>query len=353
MRMSLPKLSDLLRVSLIYLAVTLSVWTFIGPLSATGSAREPQDQTEVIDEVASSEVYLEDEADLKLIVVLLIAFAFLAIFGLIYVVKSHRALSSNFKLIEQQRNKISDQNEALAFQNESLEELNIEKNNMLSVVAHDLKTPLGNIQGLVGLLLLDKPNYTKEQQEYMSIIKKVSQDALHMVNNMLNVHKIESELQQMTLGKYNLVDIVQAVVKLHEPLAATQQIQIEVVDDDKEYLAETDKQYFHQIISNILSNAVKFSPDGSLVQISFGDSGNTITVSVKDDGPGISAGDQKRLFSGYQKITSQTTGEEQSTGFGLAIVSRLVEKLQGKIKVDSAPNEGTVISVEIQKNTTE
>ena len=187
----------------------------------------------------------------------------------------------------------------------------------------------------------------------MSIIKKVSQDALHMVNNMLNVHKIESELQQMTLGKHNLVDIVQTVVKLHEPLAATQQIQIEVVDGDKEYLAETDKQYFHQIISNILSNAVKFSPDGSLVEIIFVDSGKTITVSVKDDGPGISAGDQKRLFSGYQKITSQTTGEEQSTGFGLAIVSRLVEKLQGKIKVDSAPNEGTVISVEIQNNTAE
>ena len=160
MRMSLPKLSDLLRVSLIYLAVTLSVWAFIGPLTATGSALEPQDRTEVIDEVASSEVYLEDADDLKLIVVLLIAFAFLAMFGLIYVVKSHRALSSNFKLIEQQRNKISDQNEALAFQNESLEELNIEKNNMLSVVAHDLNTPLGNIQGLVGLLLLDKPNYT-------------------------------------------------------------------------------------------------------------------------------------------------------------------------------------------------
>ena len=154
----------------------------------------------------------------------------------------------------------------------------------------------------------------------------------------------------MTLAKHNLVDIVQTVAKLHEPLASTRQIQIELKDADKEFIAETDKQYFHQIISNLLSNAVKFSPDGNMVYISFADSGNTITVSVIDEGVGISAGDQKRLFSGYQKITSQSTGEEQSTGFGLAIVSRLVEKLQGKIKVDSAPNKGTTISVEIQKN---
>jgi signal transduction histidine kinase len=340
------KLRRSFSISLIYVTIFITALLFIPHARAeVYSAQEPGSEL-VQSGGADDDLTAEETEQLKVIVILLVVFAFIAMFGLIYVVKSHRELKNNYRIIETQRNEISEKNEALAFQNESLEELNIEKNNMLSVVAHDLKVPLGNIQGLVGLLLLEKDKLTKQQLDYLDIIKKVVIDGTNMVNNMLNVHKIESELQQMNLAKHDLIDIVNTVIRSHESLAATKNIVVELKDSPDELWINTDKQYFHQIISNLLSNAIKFSPENSTVSICFHDRDYSVLVSVCDEGPGISPEDQKRLFSGYQKITSNKTGEQASTGFGLAIVRRLVEKLDGKIKIESELDKGTTISVE-------
>ena len=345
--MRIHKLKRFLSISLIYVAIFLPALQF----SSEAFAVSPEKMENITTLVVSEAVAVDNGDQLKFIVILLVVFAFIAMFGLVYIFKSHRELKNNYRIIETQRNQIGEKNEALAFQNESLEELNIEKNNMLSVVAHDLKVPLGNVQGLIGLLLLDKDKFTKQQLEYLDIIKKVAIDGTNMVNNMLNVHKIESELQQMTLANHDLVEVVNTVIQSHEALAGTKNIDIEIGKGSESVSIRTDKQYFHQIISNILSNAIKFSPDNSSVKIRFEDKEHSVVVSVSDEGPGISQSDQKRLFSGYQKITTQKTGEETSTGFGLAIVRRLVEKLDGKIKVDSTLGSGTIISVEFMKTT--
>ena len=294
--------------------------------------------------------HLDDPEQLRLMVILLVIFALLSLFGMLYVVNTNKILQSNNKLIIEQKNKISDQKDALEFQNETLEELNIEKNNMLSVVAHDLKVPLGNIQGLVGLMYLQKDNLTPEQVEYLDLIKKVSFDGSSMVDNMLNVHKIEAELQKMTLARYDILQIIENVVKAQRTSADSKHVGIEVLCDKDEVFIETDKQYFHQIISNLLSNAIKFSPEGSLIEISVEDSNSSIHVNVKDEGPGMNPSDQKRIFTGYQKITGSNGEEFKSTGFGLAIVSKLSEKLGAKINVDSVQGEGTTIGIEVRKS---
>ena len=346
MPMRIPRLKGFLSISLIYVAIILPTLKF----SAEAFAIAPE-KLENIAELVVSDATVDDSGDqLKYIVILLVIFAFVAMFGLIYVFKSHNELKNNYRIIETQRNQISEKNEALAFQNESLEELNIEKNNMLSVVAHDLKIPLGNIQGLVGLLLLDKDKFTVQQLEYLNIIKKVSIDGTGMVNNMLNVHKIESELQKMTLGNHDIVEVVKNVIKSHESLARMNNIDVKIKNSPGSLKIHTDKQYFHQVISNILSNAIKFSPENSTVIIKFENKEYSVVVSIIDTGSGISQTDQKRLFSGYQKITSDKTGEDASTGFGLAIVRRLVEKLDGKIRVDSEIDKGTTMSVEFIKS---
>ncbi len=285
---------------------------------------------------------------LKFVVVLVIVFALLAIFGLIFVVRSYGVLKKQYGVIESQHQEIADKNEELAFKNESLEELNLEKNNMISVVAHDFKAPLGNIQGLVELIKLNKEALNEDQLNYLELLKKVSQDTAEMVDVMLDVHRIESELHELTLHDYNIIELIDKAIKLQEPTAHLKKLKIILEPDMESYTLKTDKQYFQQIISNILKNAIDFSPEKSTVTILVEDNKNAVSISITDEGPGISNSDQKRLFSGYSKLEGE--GEKgKPTGIGLVIVLRLLEKLQGKIDVQSEKGKGSTFKVELLK----
>ncbi len=300
-------------------------------------------------QAVQSETYLEDLSNMRMVVLLVIAFAFVIMFGLIYMVKSHRELKHQYVIIDKQKNEIADKNEQLAHNNESLEEMNIEKNNVLSVVAHDLKTPLGNIQGLVELITLDKDKLKKEQKEYLALISKVATDGISMVNNMLDVHKIEAELKEMILINTNVYDIIEKVIKLHEPSMMAKKVQANVEIENRELHINTDPQYLRQIISNFFSNAVKYTPANTSVDIKVIERDNYIKISVSDSGKGISTDQMKRLFAGY-KVANPNAEDKSSPGFGLLITRRLVDKLKGKISAENkVSNKGAVFTVELLK----
>lgn len=302
-----------------------------------------------IAQTIQNDEYLEDLSNMRTVVLLLIAFAFVIMFGLIYVVKSHRELKQQYTIIDKQKNEIAEKNEQLAFNNDSLEEMNTEKNNVLSVVAHDLKTPLGNIQGLIELLGLNKKNLSKDQLEYMTLISKVSTDGISMVNNMLDVHKIEAELKAMVLINTNVLEIMDKVIKLHEPLALSKKVQLNIDISNRDLEIRTDAQYLRQIISNLVSNAIKYTSENSIVEIKVKELDNIVQISVIDNGKGISKEQMKRLFAGY-KVAGSNKDEKSSPGFGLLITRRLVDKLKGKISVENkATGLGAVFTVELLK----
>lgn len=294
--------------------------------------------------------YIEDLSQMRVVVLLLIAFAFVIMFGLIYVVKSHRELKHQYSIIDKQKNEIAEKNNELAFINDSLEEMNVEKNNVLSVVAHDLKTPLGNIQGLVELVYLNKETLTEEQTKYLDLIKKVVVDGTSMVNNMLDVHKIEGELKEMTLVQTNVFQTIDKVVKLHEPFANTRKVEVKIKYTNADLSINTDAHYMRQIISNLVSNAIKYTKEESKVDISIEENDNSIEILISDEGPGIRDDQMKRLFAGYNPSQNGADEDKTSTGFGLLITRRLIEKLQGKISVSNKPNGGgAVFKVELLK----
>ena len=272
----------------------------------------------------------------------------MAIFGLTFVVRSYRELKKQYKVIESQHGEIGEKNEELAGKNETLEELNMEKNNMISVVAHDLKAPLGNIQGLVELIKLEAQLLTEDQVQYLELMKKVSGDASAMVDIMLNVHRIESELHQLTLLEYDIIELLHKVINLHEPAAQLKKTSIIFEPEVSNCLINTDKQYFQQIISNITQNAVEYSPENSTITIVLVESDKKVTISIADEGPGIVESDQKRLFGGYKKMATED-GTDKPAGIGLAIAFRLLEKLHGKIEVKSALGRGATFIVELNK----
>ena len=293
--------------------------------------------------------YMEDLSNMRMIVLLLVAFAFVIAFGLIYVVKSHRELKHQYTIIDKQRHEISEKNDQLAFSNDSLEEMNIEKNNVLSVVAHDLKTPLGNIQGLIELMNLNKDNLTKDQSEYLELISKVVSDGIGMVNNMLDVHKIEAELKEMVLVNTNVYDIIDKVIKLHEPSTLSRKVQLNVEISNRELDIKTDAQYLRQILSNLVSNAVKYTAEESAVDIKVVENEKSLKISVSDNGKGIDSDKMKRLFAGY-KVAGKSENERAAPGFGLLITRRLVDKLKGKISVENkASGSGAIFVVELLK----
>ncbi|VAW29611.1 hypothetical protein MNBD_BACTEROID06-218 [hydrothermal vent metagenome] len=303
-----------------------------------------------IAQTAQNEQYLEDLSNMRMVVLLLIAFAFVIMFGLIYVVKSHRELKHQYTIIDKQKNEIAEKNEELAFSNDSLEEMNTEKNNVLSVVAHDLKTPLGNIQGLVELINLKKDKISKDQSDYLDLISKVVTDGIGMVNNMLDVHKIESELKEMVLIDTNVYDIIEKVIKLHEPSMMAKNVQVNVGINNRDLQINTDAQYLRQIISNLFSNAVKYTPKGTTVEVEVSENDNFIEISVSDHGNGISSDQMKRLFAGYKKVAENVEKDKVSPGFGLLITRRLVDKLKGKISVENkVMGSGAIFKVELLK----
>ncbi len=298
---------------------------------------------------AQNEQYLEDLSNMRMVVLLLIAFAFVIMFGLIYVVKSHRELKHQYTIIDKQKNEIAEKNEELAFSNDSLEEMNIEKNNVLSVVAHDLKTPLGNIQGLVELINLKKDKISKDQNDYLNLINKVVTDGISMVNNMLDVHKIESELKEMVLINTNVYDIIEKVIKLHEPAMMAKNVQVSVDINNRDLHINTDAQYLRQIISNLFSNAIKYTPKDTTVDIKVSENDNFIKITVSDSGKGVNPDQKKRLFAGY-KVAENVENDKISPGFGLLITRRLVDKLKGKISVENkVTGSGAIFKVELLK----
>ncbi len=285
---------------------------------------------------------------MKLLVVLIIVISFISIMAIILIIKSKKALQEQFQIIESQHSEIEEKNNALSFNVESLKELNIEKNNIISVAAHDLRTPLDNIEGLVNLVLLEKVTLSEDQMKYLKLVKETTIKARSTITNILDIHKIESEQEQMELTRVNYLDSIKEIIKGFEETAFSKNIgmvfEYEHIRTDK---INTDRKYFKQIISNLLSNAIKYANENTKVVVLVIETENTIRISVVDQGPGIDDNLKKRLFAPYSQL--KKGGKDKVTGLGLMIARKLVERLNGKFRLETVVGEGSTFSVEFFK----
>jgi len=232
----------------------------------------------------------------------------------------------------------------IAKKNAELERLNREKNRFLGMAAHDLRNPLHTILGYSDFLMQisDQP----EQQEYLQIIHNVSQFMARLVDDLLDVAKIEAGDLQLAYNPVNLASLITHNAAINRPLAATKQIEIIYQLDETVPTALIDSAKMQQVLNNLISNAIKFSKSGNKVVIRLERAEENFLISVKDDGPGIAPEQQSRLFQPFQQGQVGTEGEK-STGLGLAIVKRIVEGHGGKIWFESEPGQGTIFFVSI------
>ncbi|MEO9483681.1 MAG: tetratricopeptide repeat-containing sensor histidine kinase [Ekhidna sp.] len=252
-------------------------------------------------------------------------------------------MSRYYRLKTDSNKRLSVLNNEIQSRNESLSALNEEKNNLISVVAHDLQNPLSGIIGAVDLL--DNKELEEDQKKLMGLIKISSSRMLKMITDILNVEAIEKSAESMNIESYNLSEAVTAVCDSFSKQADAKQISINAsIASDIQALV--DERYAVQIIENLVSNAIKFSPEGKQVEVKLSADSGKATLVVSDEGPGLNDADKAKLFQRFQRLSAKPTGNESSTGLGLSIVKQLVEKMGGAVRCESELGKGASFFVE-------
>ncbi|TAE21484.1 MAG: hybrid sensor histidine kinase/response regulator [Candidatus Kapaibacterium sp.] len=274
-------------------------------------------------------------------------------------VRATLALQDSYKEIKHQREKLETQNHELLA-------LNQEKNEFLGIAAHDLKNPLNNIADLARIIEQDTDSMTlAEIQDFAKLIRESSAKMFELVRNLLDVNAIERGGIHVQAQHFDLVPLVNAVIETYTQRAASKGITLHFDYEREEMFAFADEHLSEQVVENIISNAVKYSPHGKNVYVRIKDEGGRmqqesvadsdlsphtssfLRIEVADEGPGISAEDMKKLFGKFARLSAQPTGGEHSTGLGLSIVRKLAEAMHGKVWCESQIGCGATFIVEL------
>ncbi len=223
--------------------------------------------------------------------------------------------------------------------------MNDDKDKMLHAVAHDLQSPVVNIRGLSNILESD-PNLDLESEQILKMISRELDKSDHLVRNLLDLESIESGDLKIATETVSLTEMISLIGSKYHKLAGNKNISVEtLIAEKEEVVITTDPGFIQRIMDNLISNAIKFSPKGTEIKIELKKKLDQVIIQVSDQGPGLSPQDQSRLFGRFQRLTAQPTGGEPSAGLGLAITKALVDRLNGSIRVTSAPGEGAAFAV--------
>ena len=235
----------------------------------------------------------------------------------------------------------------LQVQNEQLIKLNQEKNEFLGIAAHDIKNPLTAIQSVAEVIEVDYETMSKNDMvKGAKRISVTTRQLFTLIDNLLDINAIES-------GKFNIspsiIDIfptLQSVVITYKNRAKSKDITVHFQSPEKQYHAFVDENTIIQVLDNLISNAIKYSPPGKQVNIRVTKSEKFIRCEIQDEGPGLSESEQQKLFQKFSKLSTQPTGGEHSTGLGLFIVKKLVEAMNGKVWCESELGKGSTFFVD-------
>ncbi len=244
------------------------------------------------------------------------------------------------------------QRDELLVLNEALEEANRVRSQFLSTMSHELRTPLASIIGFSQMLLEDavKASLNQRQQSNLERILKNGQHLLGLINDVLDLSKIEAGRMDVTSTQVNVKELLTSVVEETQSMAIEQHLALRVEVEEGIDCLETNPMKVHQILLNLLSNALKFTEKGEVIisarrMISSDTHGDRVALAVKDSGIGIPVDIQERIFEPFYQADGSYTRKFGGTGLGLSIVRQLTTLLGGTIEVKSAPGQGSTFTV--------
>jgi len=222
-----------------------------------------------------------------------------------------------------------------------LEVANKHKSEFLANMSHELRTPLNAILGYTELILDSIYGEVPEKiQEVLQRVEKNGRHLLGLINNVLDLSKIEAGQLTLSLSDYSMGHVVQTALTSVESLAEEKKLALKVMIPTDLPTGKGDEQRIAQVLLNLLGNAIKFTENGE-IRVEVNVPSETFLVSVSDTGPGLSTTDQNKIFEEFHQADRSSTREKGGTGLGLSIAKRIVEMHGGRIWVESNPGKGS------------
>ena len=222
-------------------------------------------------------------------------------------------------------------------------EINEMKNDVFNAVAHDLRAPILGIQGYI--MLLEEGNLSKEEQSQMlKAISNSSKMLVSLVENILDISKLERGLLVLNKSTFNLTQTIKDIAYALTPLAKQKNVEIKIKSKNNLSIC-ADKNLIERVFSNLISNAIKFTSEGS-ISVDIKQNGTDYNIKVKDTGIGIPKEELPKIFKKYHQADRNVRGY----GLGLTIVKQIIETHKGHIEVNSELNKGTVFSITLPIN---
>jgi two-component system sensor histidine kinase BarA len=240
----------------------------------------------------------------------------------------------------------------LAQANLALFEMNRLKSDFLATMSHELRTPLNSIIGF-SEVLAGSDQLNDRQRRYATNIQSSGKMLLGMINDILDLAKIESGKMEVRSEDFSIRDVAEGLVNLARPVAERKNIDLECRLDEAIPLLRQDSGKLRQILYNLLSNAIKFTPEGGRVALRARAEGRFIVLEVADTGIGIAEEDREKIFEKFRQVGPPGQGdgvltrEHQGTGLGLSIVRELTKLLGGEIHLESHPGQGSTFTIRL------
>ncbi len=258
----------------------------------------------------------------------------LAVFICYYFFIPYRLIVENRRSWEYyQKNKILTQVEEL-------------KTNFLSLMSHDLKTPLARIQGMADIVLQNSDKLLPEQTSALRTITKSSEELTYFISSILNLSRVESEAVKLHLHTKDLNALIDEVIMRYDPIAKEKNIQI-MTELEPIFSFKMDVDLMRQVIMNLVENAIKYSPAGSKVLISTEEFNGQVILQVADQGHGIAKSELPNIFMKFYRSNHAKNSEVKGTGLGLYLAKYFVELHQGEIAVESEPQQGSTFTIRL------
>lgn len=271
----------------------------------------------------------------------------LMIIILALIIRSNHFKTKSNQRLQKLNEEVETQKSILEQVNKKLDQINQKKDLLMGIVAHDIRSPLNKIAGLVNILDYEA-NKTKEQAEIFMMIRRTITDAQKLAGELLEINRIESGIIELNTETLRLKDFIAELVHIQNQVASEKRINIQMENEANDLKFVSDRKMLQRILENLLSNAIKFSESDSSVTISTQViSGNLLKIAIKDQGPGIPHDEQNLLFKKFGKTSIRPTGTESSNGLGLYIVDQLAKAIDGKLFFESEPGRGSIFGIEI------
>jgi len=236
--------------------------------------------------------------------------------------------------------------------NVELEDANLAKDRFLASMSHELRTPLNAVIGFTGTLLMRLPGpLTEDQEEQLQSIRQSALHLLSLINDLLDLAKIESGKVEIRTGPVDVAEVIREVMGTLRPMAGEKGLKFTYEVADGPAIIRSDRRALSQILLNLTSNAIKFTDKGS-VHVEFAqqqrDGQLTTEIGVVDTGIGIREEDQEKLFEAFTQLDSTSLLSRTGAGLGLCLSQKLAQLIGGEISIESVYGKGSTFRLTLK-----